>query len=76
MTALAASLGIQRLIVAGYSMGGMVAQLLYRRHPPLADHRSGPVCHCTRHARDGRRQSGRARATDAGCRDALTSCNA
>jgi 3-oxoadipate enol-lactonase len=32
---LAASLGIQRFIVAGYSMGGMIAQLVYRRHPAL-----------------------------------------
>jgi 3-oxoadipate enol-lactonase len=33
--ALADVLGIDRFIAAGYSMGGMVAQLLYQRHPSL-----------------------------------------
>jgi len=33
--ALAAELGIRRLIPVGYSMGGPVAQLLWRRHPDL-----------------------------------------
>lgn len=33
--ALAAELGIERLIPVGYSMGGPVAQLLWRRHPDL-----------------------------------------
>jgi pimeloyl-ACP methyl ester carboxylesterase len=32
---LAAALGIDRLIVAGYSMGGLIAQLCWRRHPRL-----------------------------------------
>ncbi len=32
---LAAVLGIQRLIVVGYSMGGLIAQLCWRRHPRL-----------------------------------------
>jgi pimeloyl-ACP methyl ester carboxylesterase len=32
---LAAALGIDRLIVAGYSMGGLIAQLCWRRHPQL-----------------------------------------
>jgi 3-oxoadipate enol-lactonase len=35
MAALAAVLGIGRFIAVGYSMGGMIAQLLYRRHPSL-----------------------------------------
>ena len=33
--ALAGVLGISRFTAVGYSMGGMVAQLLYRRHPEL-----------------------------------------
>lgn len=33
--ALAAHLGIDRLVPVGYSMGGPVAQLLWRRHPDL-----------------------------------------
>lgn len=33
--ALAAELGIERLIAVGYSMGGPVAQLLWQRHPDL-----------------------------------------
>jgi 3-oxoadipate enol-lactonase len=32
---LAEVLGIGRFVAVGYSMGGMVAQLLYRRHPSL-----------------------------------------
>lgn len=32
---LAAVLGIDRLIVVGYSMGGLIAQLCWRRHPQL-----------------------------------------
>lgn len=35
VAALAGVLGIGRFIAVGYSMGGMVAQLLYRRHAPL-----------------------------------------
>jgi pimeloyl-ACP methyl ester carboxylesterase len=35
IAALAGVLGIGRFIAVGYSMGGMVAQLLYRRHPSL-----------------------------------------
>ena len=35
IAALAEVLGIGRFIAVGYSMGGMVAQLLYRRHPAL-----------------------------------------
>jgi pimeloyl-ACP methyl ester carboxylesterase len=35
VAALAQVLGIDRFIAVGYSMGGMVAQLLYRRHPSL-----------------------------------------
>jgi 3-oxoadipate enol-lactonase len=35
MAALAAVLGIGRFVAVGYSMGGMIAQLLYRRHPSL-----------------------------------------
>jgi pimeloyl-ACP methyl ester carboxylesterase len=35
IAALAGALGIGRFIAVGYSMGGMVAQLLYRRHPSL-----------------------------------------
>ena len=35
VAALAAALGIPRFAAVGYSMGGMVAQLLYRRHASL-----------------------------------------
>src|SRR5215475_431113 len=35
IAALAEVLGIRRFVAVGYSMGGMVAQLLYRRHPSL-----------------------------------------
>jgi 3-oxoadipate enol-lactonase len=35
VAALAGILGIGRFVAVGYSMGGMVAQLLYRRHAPL-----------------------------------------
>ena len=35
VAALAQALGIRRFAAVGYSMGGMVAQLLYRRHPSL-----------------------------------------
>jgi pimeloyl-ACP methyl ester carboxylesterase len=33
--AVAAALGVDRLIVAGYSMGGLIAQLVWRRHREL-----------------------------------------
>ncbi|MFZ2117214.1 MAG: alpha/beta hydrolase [Pseudonocardiaceae bacterium] len=32
---LAAVLGVERLIMVGYSMGGLIAQLCWRRHPQL-----------------------------------------
>ena len=32
---LATALGIERFIAVGYSMGGLIAQLLWRRHPEL-----------------------------------------
>lgn len=35
IAALAGALGLGKFIGVGYSMGGMVAQLLYRRHVPL-----------------------------------------
>jgi 3-oxoadipate enol-lactonase len=35
IAALAGTLGIGRFTAVGYSLGGMVAQLLYRRHPSL-----------------------------------------
>ena len=35
IAALADVLGLRRFVAVGYSMGGMVAQLLYRRHPSL-----------------------------------------
>jgi len=35
IAALAGVLGIDRFTAVGYSLGGMVAQLLYRRHPEL-----------------------------------------
>jgi 3-oxoadipate enol-lactonase len=35
VAALAGILGVGRFVVVGYSMGGMVAQLLYRRHASL-----------------------------------------
>jgi 3-oxoadipate enol-lactonase len=44
IAALAQTLGIGRFVAVGYSMGGMVAQLLYRRHPSLL---SGLVLCCT-----------------------------
>lgn len=37
IAALAAVMGIDHAIVAGYSMGGPVAQLVWRRHPDLVD---------------------------------------
>jgi 3-oxoadipate enol-lactonase len=33
--AVAEQLGVERLVVVGYSMGGVVAQLMWRRHPSL-----------------------------------------
>ena len=33
--AVADRLGVEQLVVAGYSMGGLVAQLVWRRHPAL-----------------------------------------
>lgn len=33
VVALANALGIERFIATGYSMGGLIAQLLWRRHP-------------------------------------------
>jgi len=44
VAALAVALGIRRFTAVGYSMGGMVAQLMYRRHAPLL---SGLVLCCT-----------------------------
>lgn len=35
VAAVAAALGISRLVPVGYSMGGLVAQLVWRRHPRL-----------------------------------------
>jgi 3-oxoadipate enol-lactonase len=35
VAALAQAFGIRRFVAAGYSMGGMIAQLLYRRHRSL-----------------------------------------
>jgi pimeloyl-ACP methyl ester carboxylesterase len=50
VAALAATLGIERFIAVGYSMGGMIAQLLYRRHPSLV---SGLVlCSTARNVRE------------------------
>jgi 3-oxoadipate enol-lactonase len=37
VAALAGELGIHRLIPVGYSMGGPIAQLVWRRHPELVD---------------------------------------
>jgi 3-oxoadipate enol-lactonase len=37
VAALAAEVGIERLIAVGYSMGGPIAQLLWRRHPELVE---------------------------------------
>ena len=44
VAALAAALDIRRFIAVGYSMGGMVAQLMYRQYAPLL---SGLVLCCT-----------------------------
>jgi 3-oxoadipate enol-lactonase len=41
---LAKELGIERFIAVGYSMGGLIAQLLFRRHPRLIE---GLVLCCT-----------------------------
>jgi 3-oxoadipate enol-lactonase len=35
VAAIAGALGIEQLVPAGYSMGGFIAQLLWRRHPDL-----------------------------------------
>jgi 3-oxoadipate enol-lactonase len=35
LAAVAAQLGITRLVAVGYSMGGLIAQVLWRRHPDL-----------------------------------------
>jgi pimeloyl-ACP methyl ester carboxylesterase len=35
LAAVAAQLGVERLIPVGYSMGGLIAQLMWRRHPEL-----------------------------------------
>ena len=35
IAAVAAQLGITRLVAVGYSMGGLIAQVLWRRHPDL-----------------------------------------
>ena len=52
IAALAGVLDIGRFAAVGYSMGGMVAQLLYRRHPALV---SGLVlCSTARNARGSR----------------------
>ncbi len=52
IAALAGVLGIGRFIAVGYSMGGMVAQLMYRRHPALL---SGLVlCSTARNVRGSR----------------------
>jgi pimeloyl-ACP methyl ester carboxylesterase len=44
VAALAEALGLRTFVAVGYSMGGMVAQLLHRRHAPLL---SGLVLCCT-----------------------------
>jgi len=44
VAALATTLGIDRFVAVGYSMGGIIAQLLYRRHPQRL---SGLVLCCT-----------------------------
>jgi pimeloyl-ACP methyl ester carboxylesterase len=47
VAAVAAELGVERLIAAGYSMGGPIAKLVWRRHPRLV---SGLVlCATARH---------------------------
>src|SRR5208283_5699437 len=49
IAALAGVLDVRRFAAVGYSMGGLVAQLLYRRHPALV---SGLVlCSTARNAR-------------------------
>jgi pimeloyl-ACP methyl ester carboxylesterase len=51
LAALCAELGVDRAFVVGYSMGGAVAQLLWRRHPALV---AGLVlCSTARHFRGG-----------------------
>jgi 3-oxoadipate enol-lactonase len=48
VAAVAAHFGVGRIVVVGYSMGGLVAQLVWRRHPSLV---SGLVlCSTTRNA--------------------------
>jgi 3-oxoadipate enol-lactonase len=53
VAALAGLLGIDRLVPVGYSMGGPVAMLLWRRHPELVD---GLVLCATARSFSGNRQ--------------------
>jgi pimeloyl-ACP methyl ester carboxylesterase len=52
VAALCATVGIDHAVVVGYSMGGAVAQLLWRRHPALV--RSLVLCSTALHFRGGR----------------------
>ena len=52
IAALAGVLGIGRFTAVGYSMGGMVAQLLYRRHPELVS--ALVLCSTARNVRGSR----------------------
>ena len=58
IAALAGTLGIGRFTTVGYSLGGMVAQLLYRRHPSLLScWRKARCLQRTKH-RPGERRAG------------------
>ena len=57
VVALADALGIERFIAVGYSMGGLVAQLLWRRHP-RTDQPTGVVRELPQLPRDTGRANG------------------
>ncbi|HCB37142.1 MAG TPA: alpha/beta hydrolase [Acidimicrobiaceae bacterium] len=57
VAALAEELGLESAVVVGYSMGGTVAQLLWRHHPSLVD--SMVLCATAATFRESRREQAR-----------------